>query len=140
MNVELAAKAVKDLLIKKAIGDTLPMDMNDLSEYKLEEAIRKSQEVEEKSDEVTRQIQIMRINACVRKTRGGIKLEDYNLSLHIGERKVSIVQENYVFVEDSLGDDDIDFEDMDNDAIDELHEIIDQVEIIDEKTMRRTEN
>ena len=97
-------------------------------------------QLKEEQFEVTRDMKINRINNCVKNNRGGIKLEDYNLSLHIKERKVSIVQENYVFIEDSIGDDDIDFEDMDDDEIDELHEIIDQVEIIDEKTMNRSEN
>lgn len=137
MNVELAAKAVKDLLIKKAIGDTLPMDMNDLSEYELEEAIRKSQEVEEKSDEVTRQIQIMRIENFVRNNGGSIELDDYNFQFSFEAISVPTIGVGYIT---NKNDDDFDFDEMDDDKIDELHGIIEQIELMDDKTMRRTEN
>lgn len=137
MNVELAAKAVKDLLIKKAIGDTLPMDMNDLSEYELEDAIRKSQEVDDKSDEVTRQMQIMRIENFVRNNGGSIELDDYNFQFSFEAISVPTIGVGYIT---NKNDDDFDFDEMDDDKIDELHGIIEKIELIDDKTMRRTEN
>lgn len=93
-------------------------------------------EADESSDEVTRLINIIRINACVKRKGRGIKLSDYNLEMEIKSRQISVVQKNYVFIEDSISDTDIDFDNMDDDEIAELADIIEQVNIIDDKAIK----
>jgi hypothetical protein len=79
----------------------------------------------------------MRIENFVRNNGGSIELDDYNFQFSFEAISVPTIGVGYIT---NKNDDDFDFDEMDDDKIDELHEIIEQIELIDDKTMRRTEN
>jgi hypothetical protein len=134
MNTKLLAAAVKKWLVDKAINDSLPLDMNDISESELQDVMDSALEPPVIK---SRKSHISKIFSIASKRSGNIIPKDYGCSMSIDDCQVEEIGTGYIIFEDG---EDMDFDDLTDEQIEEIFEIIEQVEIADEKTMKRCEN
>lgn len=134
MNTSILSSAVKKWLVEKAINNSLPMNMNDISESELQDVMDLALE----SPVIkSRDSHIAKILSITSKRADNIIPKDYNCSMSIDDCQVEEIGPNYIIFEDG---EDMDFDDLSDEQIEEIFEIIEQVETADEKTMKRSEN